>query len=206
MNKEQAPARAVAGERNECVMMKSIRSLLVASSAVVLLSGCMGETLREAIGVQQQGPDEFAVYRRAPLQMPPDFSLREPEPGKSRPQEIDPRDLAKRSLSGGRPTAEGGHNPSAGEQGLLAEANAQHADPSIRQEVNRETRQLAKESETVLDGWVGDDNKPGYGAVVDAEAEAERLKKLKQQGKPLTEGETPTIKNQKKGLLEGWFN
>ncbi len=50
-----------------------------------LLSGCTD--LKQAIGIDQPMPDEFAVELRAPLTVPPDFDLRPPEPGAERPQE-----------------------------------------------------------------------------------------------------------------------
>ena len=48
------------------------------------VSGC--ESTRETFGLNKQAPDEFQVVSRAPLSLPPDFTLRVPEPGASRPQ------------------------------------------------------------------------------------------------------------------------
>jgi hypothetical protein len=42
---------------------------------------------KQVIGIDQPAPDEFAVESRAPLTIPPDFSLRPPKPGAPRPQE-----------------------------------------------------------------------------------------------------------------------
>lgn len=50
-----------------------------------LLSGC--SDFKQMIGLDPTMPDEFAVESRAPLTIPPDFSLRPPEPGAPRPQE-----------------------------------------------------------------------------------------------------------------------
>src|SRR6201998_2124250 len=50
-----------------------------------LLPGCT--ELKRSIGLEKTSPDEFAVESRAPLEMPPDFDLRPPQPGASRPQE-----------------------------------------------------------------------------------------------------------------------
>ena len=33
-------------------------------------------------------PDEFAITTKAPLVVPPDYALRPPKPGESRPQEL----------------------------------------------------------------------------------------------------------------------
>ncbi len=65
-------------------------------SLTVLLPGCAG--LRQAIGLDQVGPDEFAVESRAPLTIPPEFDLRPPQPGAPRPQEVTAAEKAKRVI------------------------------------------------------------------------------------------------------------
>jgi hypothetical protein len=57
----------------------------VCSAGALLLLGCTD--LKRSIGLEKTSPDEFAVESRAPLEMPPDFDLRPPQPGASRPQE-----------------------------------------------------------------------------------------------------------------------
>ncbi len=55
----------------------SLAVLGLVSSA--LLSGCGGgDTVQEALGYEQQGPDELAVIKRPPLIVPPDYNLRPP--------------------------------------------------------------------------------------------------------------------------------
>jgi hypothetical protein len=58
---------------------------LLCSAGALLLSGCTD--LKRSIGLEKTSPDEFAVESRAPLTMPPDFQLRPPQPGATRPQE-----------------------------------------------------------------------------------------------------------------------
>jgi hypothetical protein len=58
---------------------------ILCSTAALLLQGCTD--LKRSIGLEKTSPDEFAVESRAPLTMPPDFELRPPQPGASRPQE-----------------------------------------------------------------------------------------------------------------------
>jgi hypothetical protein len=41
--------------------------------------------------------------------------------------------------------------------------------------------------------------------VVDPQAEQQRIEENQALGKPVTEGETPTIERKKRGLLEGIF-
>ena len=40
------------------------------------LSGCTD--VKEVLGYTKQSPDEFQVYARAPLSLPPDYNLRPP--------------------------------------------------------------------------------------------------------------------------------
>lgn len=58
---------------------------LLCSAGALLLQGCTD--LKRSIGLEKTSPDEFAVESRAPLTMPPDFELRPPQPGATRPQE-----------------------------------------------------------------------------------------------------------------------
>ena len=69
------------------------RHVLLVILAAFTLSAC--ENAREAIGIGKQSPDEFAVVTRAPLSMPPDFSLRPPRPGAERSQEKSVTDSAR---------------------------------------------------------------------------------------------------------------
>ena len=43
------------------------------------LLGC--ESVRKAVSGKKQAPDEFVVYKRPPLALPPEFNLRPPMPG-----------------------------------------------------------------------------------------------------------------------------
>src|SRR5712672_3034459 len=53
--------------------------LLVVASlcSVLLVGGCT--SIRQMVGLDRVGPDEFAVESRAPLTIPPDFELRPPQ-------------------------------------------------------------------------------------------------------------------------------
>jgi hypothetical protein len=66
-----------------------------------LLSGCSG--FKRAIGLDPTMPDEFEVEARAPLTIPPDFSLRPPKPGAPRPQEVSTDKLAREDLDSAGP-------------------------------------------------------------------------------------------------------
>src|SRR5205085_355976 len=62
-----------------------VMSPFLCLAGALVISGC--SDLKKAIGLERSTPDEFAVESRAPLTMPPDFDLRPPQPGTSRPQE-----------------------------------------------------------------------------------------------------------------------
>ena len=62
-----------------------MRKFPVLLMAVLALSAC--DSAKKQLGIERQAPDEFAVVKRAPLAMPPDYTLRPPTPGAQRPQE-----------------------------------------------------------------------------------------------------------------------
>jgi len=99
--------------------------VLLALMAAVL-SGCAG--FGRAIGGGKNPPDEFAVATKAPLVVPPDYSLRPPKPGETRPQELSASQRAQQVLLGDTGSAP----PSQGEQVLLQKAGALGADGNIR--------------------------------------------------------------------------
>ena len=95
-------------------------------------SGCAG--FGRALGGGKNPPDEFAVTTKAPLVVPPDYSLRPPRPGESRPQELSSSDRARQVLLGDPDATP----PTQGEQVFLQKANALAADPNIRSILNAE--------------------------------------------------------------------
>lgn len=84
--------------------------LLVAAG---LLAGC--SEARQAMGLGKRAPDEFTVVKRAPLSLPPEYSLRPPEPGAPRPQEPSPTAQARQQVLGG-----GTGNATGQQQGAVA--------------------------------------------------------------------------------------
>jgi hypothetical protein len=106
-------------------MIRSSISVVALVSAAAL-SGCAG--MGKALGDGKNPPDEFAIATKAPLVVPPDYALRPPRPGETRPQELTPSQRAQQVLLGDAAAAP----PSAGEQALLQKANAVTADPNIR--------------------------------------------------------------------------
>ena len=62
----------------------SIFKVALLGGLAFAVSGC--ESTRETFGLNKTAPDEFQVVSRAPLSLPPDFTLRVPDPGAPRPQ------------------------------------------------------------------------------------------------------------------------
>jgi hypothetical protein len=62
----------------------------------LLIAGCTD--FKRSIGLEPTLPDEFAVESRAPLTIPPDFDLRPPQPGATRPQEKSADQQAKQVI------------------------------------------------------------------------------------------------------------
>ncbi len=116
------------------------RRLLAVLPLLAVVAGCSGDrTLADRLGMGRNTPDEFQVVERAPLVVPPEYSLRPPEPGAPRPQEGTTSDRAERALTGREP-ARGEMTPGTG--ALLAQAGAGEADPEIRRTLAEETRGL----------------------------------------------------------------
>ena len=170
-------------------------------------SGC--ESARKAFGNKKSAPDEFVVYKRPPLTLPPEYGLRPPTPGVDRPQLVSPRDEAKTAvLSSGGPQRQAqpvqtGATP--GVAALLDKTGARAADPAIRETVDRESTVLATEDRRFIDKlifWV--DDAPYPGTIVDAKKEQQRIMQNQALGKPITDGTVPEIKRKapRKGLLD----
>lgn len=186
------------------MMSKSARISVCLSVCALALAGC--SNVKETLGMNKRAPDEFAVVTRAPLAMPPDFALRPPEPGAQRPQETAPRQQARQALTGRTVGAVAARSDlSSGEQALLSQAGALNLDPTIRQQIDRETTLLAEESRGVVDSIIFWRKPDQPGVIVDPKKEAQRIQQNTALGRPITEGETPIIQRRKKALFEGIF-
>jgi hypothetical protein len=181
-----------------------VRAALALGITAVLAGGC--SSLRSAVGLDKDAPDEFSVVQRAPLSMPPDFGLRAPEPGAPRPNDTSPTDRARqividRDSGGGAPVqAVSGLSPS--ENALLKRAGASNADPNIRREVNSETATLVANDTSWVDNLMFWKDKKDNAPVVDAEKEAQRIRENAALNQPVTNGETPTIRKKRTALIE----
>ena len=91
-------------------------------------------------------------------------------------------------------------------QALLRDTGALTADPQIRATINRETSILAEEDQDIAERILFWGQPIEFGRVVDPAKESQRIRENQALGRPITEGETPTIERKRKGLLEDLFN
>jgi hypothetical protein len=176
-------------------------TLVAGAAAILTVGGC--DQLREVAGVTKRAPDEFTVVTHAPLSLPPDFNLRPPKPGAPRPQEDSARSQAQTALIGS--AGVGDLKGTQGEVALLQSAGAQGADPAIRQVIDTETTDLIASDSDFVQRLIFWQNADAAGTTIDPTAESKRLQNNQALGKPATEGDTPTIKRRKRGILEGIF-
>ena len=124
-------------------MNKSPR-LLVALTALGLAASACASGGNE-FGRNRDAPDEFAVVTKAPLTLPPDFALRPPRPGETRPQEKSPSERAQQLLLGDESSAP----PTDGELALIQAAGALNVDPNIRSMLGAENGGWAEKDDSL---------------------------------------------------------
>jgi hypothetical protein len=66
-------------------------TVIALAASTAMLAACGGNDLGRTFGLVRDTPDEFTVTTRAPLAMPPSFTLPPPNPGATRPQEVSER-------------------------------------------------------------------------------------------------------------------
>ena len=179
-------------------------TLLLFISPLVVACG----EVKTMLGQDKQAPDEFAVMSRAPLSMPPTFSLRAPNPGAERPQEPSRRNNGRDViLKLGDRKASGVSSQTSKTRKTLGEAKIRtllgtdNANLRIREILNQETENVVFEERAFIDkllSWKG--NSENH-SLVDAAAEARRIKANQKAGKSVNEGEVPTIKRGTTGLI-----
>jgi hypothetical protein len=149
----------------------SLRRVAVAALwsglAVAALGSAGCSAAGKALGVNKITPDEFRVVARAPLVVPPDYSLRPPAPGEPRPQELQPESQARAALMGQAAATQ----RTQGETLLVAKSGGDKADPLIRYVVDDEFGDVSHKDKNFADKvmfW-----KKGETRSPDAEAAAQ---------------------------------
>jgi len=209
-----------------------MRQAWVVALVLVMAAGlpaCSSGT-KDLFGRGKAPPDEFAVFSRAPLSLPPGYGERPtadqplPVPGGSaeRAALVMPQDEARNAMLGVRGPAPLGATrtpavapaavaappvaASPGTTALLQRTGAAKANPDIRSTVNRETQLLAEADQTFVEQLMFWKKPTEYGTVVNATAEARRIQETQALGEPIVAGPTPTIERRRKAALEGIFD
>jgi hypothetical protein len=182
-----------------------LRTTALAACALAF-AGCSHDQLQRSFGLTRDAPDEFVVTTRAPLSVPPDFTLRPPMPGAPRPQEQGPTVAAEAALvpQAALASPSGGTADDSPGQEALIQAAGPPAPPDIRQKVNAEAAKEASDASLTdrLMFW----RKPQPpGVVVDPQKEAERLRENAALGRSQQTGDTPVIESKPKTLLDTLF-
>ena len=162
-----------------------LKGFLIATPLLtgLLLSGC--SDVRSKLGLDPEAPDEFTVYDRAPLSVPPQFSLRPPRPGEPALQDAATSHLAEKVLLKGAPSASPSSDHSAGKMALLEKAGTQNVDPNIRQHVDQDlSLEQNPTDKKLLDDVLFWQKKSPNGNPIDPQKEKQRLDDLKKSSPP----------------------
>ena len=119
---------------------------------IYVLPVLLGGTLMAMTACSSSGssrgnvPDEFNVVKKAPLTVPPEYSLRPPEIGDVRPIEVDPTRQSAQVFAFGTDI---GQNASRVEQVLVARAGAVAVSPIIRDVIDYDESGLLRKGRTI---------------------------------------------------------
>lgn len=165
-------------------------SLCLSLALLPLLAGC-GGSARQALGLDHNAPDAYNISTHAPLEMPATMAtLPTPKLGMARPQEVTPQQQAAQIILGQKATPIA-TNVSAAEQALLQKVGT--AEANIRSLTEKEAKADAAAQDSLIEPLIFWRKTPQAGVVVDAAAEAERLKQNRATGAPPTAGATAVI-------------
>ena len=183
-----------------------------AATIVLMLASC--ENIKKQVGLAKSAPDEFTVVTKAPLIIPPHFTLRPPRPGATGLQEVQVREEARRALlRTGRAQSDTNvttanvtqSDRSRAETVFLRSAGADKADPKIRTVIRRETLARVEKDSSFTRRLMFWSRGAEDGSLVDAEKEDERLREAAAKGKSPAEGEVPVIERAGSSLLKRLF-
>ncbi len=205
---------------------RPLLSLLMLAS----LAACGGNgDIKETLGLTHRAPDEFRVYARPPLTVPPEFNLRPPGSGAGLSAAVQAETQAHSAMLGAEgaggsarstspimqslssprtgpaatavPAVSSAELPSSADAQFLSNAGAEHADPQVRDKIAEESGKphTVQDSSYLL--GISKEGDP----TVDATKEAQRLKDVKAQNKPVTTGDTPVIEPKSKGIWSDIF-
>ena len=198
------------------------RSLFPLLLLPAMLAACSGQEARETLGLTREAPDEFVIVSRPPLTLPPDFELRPPTPGVSRPAESTEKAARGLVLKGEAQPATldelgpasnvetavvpvlSGDAATPAESTLLNKIGITQVDPDIRAKLGSDPKQAQanEEARPFYDKLV---TEPAAEPIVDSRKEAERIRANTDAGRPINEGKVPETAPEKKSVIDRIF-
>ena len=198
----------------------SLRAVATGLVLTLVLVGC--SSVQSSLGLGKNAPDEFAVVKKAPLILPPDYTLRPPRPGARPTSEVRPVEEARKAVFGkkeantasvsaqGENILLGNKRPavpkSAGEMALLGNAGAKPGQAAVRKKIRLETTPVAAKDKTFSEKLMFWDEEDETSTVaINASEEAARLKKAREEGKPAGTSQAPVIRRKSQTLMDELF-
>ena len=154
-----------------------LSAVFAVSLATLIGTTACGSGVRQALGVERTTPDEFRVVTIAPLTVPPEYSLRPPQPGELRAEDIFQDRQAQRALFGDLE----GSDATDAEILFAARAGGADANPDVRALIDGETAAVVRKDQSFADRvlfWRDGGTVVREGseaAPIDPEAERERI-------------------------------
>ena len=155
-------------------------------SIIIFLTNC--STIRDSAGVTRKSIDEFQVVENPPLVIPPDFNLLPPDQLKEKNILNTEENLAKEILFGLDFEEAENKKESSTLNDILKKTNALEVPDTIREELDLETVAEISIENFLEENWEGEID------VLNAIEESERIRNNKFEGKSISEGEVPIIK------------
>lgn len=188
-----------------------LRNVLAISLCSALLISCgSAKDVRETLGLNRKAPDEFKVYARPALTVPPEFSMRAPGSETDAPTAIPANQQARSAVLSTAETnpdslkvdtsvtkVTTGNLPTNADAQFLQKAGASKANPDVRKSITQDAENglTVKDDNYLISGTT--ETEP----TVDAAKEAERIKQNKAENKSPAEGESAVTKPKSKGIL-----
>jgi len=180
------------------ILRKAFQAFVV--TAAFTLAGCGGgdADVKEQLGLKKSPPDEFSVVTRAPLSVPPDYTLRPPRPGAERPMEISVREQTRQTVFGVSDTPTTAKATAS--SSFMNKLGANQADPTIRENLNAEMVELDKAEQPAAEKMLFWKEKEPRGKTIDPVQEQKRLEASGQAQSSATS--STTVQKRNEDILE----
>jgi hypothetical protein len=154
---------------------KALYAITFMSALTLAACGSGDADVKKELGLKKSAPDEFSVITRAPLSVPPDYTLRPPRPGADRPMEISVREQTKKTVFGVSDTKVNKDATGGASSEFLSKLGTTESDPAIRASLDTEMRELDKEDQPTAERLLFWKEKEPQGKTIDPVVEQQRL-------------------------------